>query len=137
MKNKMKNDYFENFSINEETVKSKNKNKKSSCVNQKIRENANKVWLMLQSSEKYRNHLALETCRRTTESLKAELYDGFSIVLNERNTNKSDKKQKRIMRRIVEKRQAQAAHNKLGRTNDLFITNIEKANVSRCMYEFA
>ena len=103
----------------------------------KAAKNSNKSWLYIQSSDKYRNHVAIETCRRTTESLKLELYDGMSIVLNERNCVKSEKMQKRIMRRIIEKRQAQAAHHKLGRTADLFVPNIERANVSRCMYEFA
>lgn len=93
-------------------------------------------WLYIQSTEKYRNYVALETCHRITESIKAELYDGVSIVLNERNSIKSDKIRKRIIRRIIEKRQAQAAHRKLGRTADLFLQNIERANISRCIYEF-
>ena len=103
----------------------------------KAAKNSNNSWLYIQSSEKYRNHVAIETCRRTTESLKLELYDGMSIVLNERNCAKSEKMQKRIMRRIIDKRQAQATHHKLGRTTDMFVPNIERANVSRCMYEFA
>ena len=103
----------------------------------KAAKNSNKSWLYIQSSDKYRNHVAIETCRRITESLKSELYDGMSIVLNERNCAKSEKMQKRIMRRIIEKRQAQATHHKLGRTTDMFVPSIERANVSRCMYEFA
>lgn len=94
------------------------------------------VWLRVESTERYRNNVALVTCCKITESLKLELFDGVSIVLNERNSNKSDKIKKRIMRRIVEKRQAQATHKKLGRTEDLFVPNIERSNVSRCMYEF-
>ena len=109
---------------------------KSSPSKRKLKaaKNSNKSWLYIQSSDKYRNHVAIETCRRITESLK---YDGMSIVLNERNCAKSEKMQKRIMRRIIEKRQAQATHHKLGRTTDMFVPSIERANVSRCMYEFA
>ena len=111
------------------------KSKTSSKRTQKDTKKGN-VWLRVESTEKYRNYVALVTCCKITESLKLELLDGVSIVLNERNSNKSDKKKRRIMRRIVEKRQAQAAHQKLGRTKDLFVTNIERSNVSRCMYEF-
>ena len=111
------------------------KSKNSSKRTQKDTKKGN-VWLRVESTEKYRNYVALVTCCKITESLKLELLDGVSIVLNERNSNKSEKKKRRIMRRIVEKRQAQAAHQKLGRTKDLFVTNIERSNVSRCMYEF-
>lgn len=121
----------------EGTFKYSSKSKTIVKREQKALKDCSKAWLHIQSTEKYRNHLALETFRRTTESLKDELFDGVSLVLNERNSGKSDKIQKRIMRRIIEKRQAQAAHHKLGRTTDLFVPNIERVNVSRCMYEFA
>ena len=132
------------FNVNEMNVVNSEAGTPKSTINfstskrkLKAAKNSNNSWLYIQSSDKYRNHVAIETCRRTTESLKLELYDGMSIVLNERNCVKSEKMQKRIMRRIIEKRQAQAAHHKLGRTADLFVPNIERANVSRCMYEFA
>ena len=132
------------FNVNEMNVVNSEAGTPKSTINfstskrkLKAAKNSNNSWLYIQSSDKYRNHVAIETCRRTTESLKLELYDGMSIVLNERNCVKSEKMQKRIMRRIIEKRQAQAAHHKQGRTADLFVPNIERANVSRCMYEFA
>lgn len=105
--------------------------------NKKGAKDSNKAWLFIQSSDKYRSHVAIETCRRTTETLKSELFDGMNVVLNERNSFKSAKKQKRLMRRIIEKRQAQATHHKIGRTVDLFVPNINRTNVSRCMCEFA
>ena len=132
------------FNVNEMNVVNSEAGTPKSTINfstskrkLKAAKNSNNSWLYIQSSDKYRNHVAIETCRRTTESLKLELYDGMSIVLNERNCVKSEKMQKRIMRRIIEKRQAQATHHKLGRTANLFVPNIERANVSRCMYEFA
>ena len=118
-------------------AKNSSKCKTTAKLRDKALKGGTECWLYIQSTAKYRNYVALETCRRITESLKAELYDGVSIVLNERNSGKSDKIQKRIMRRIIEKRQPQAAHRKLGRTADLFLPNIERVNVSRCMYEFA
>lgn len=59
------------------TIKSRTSKRKL-----KAAKNSNKSWLYIQSSDKYRNHVAIETCRRITESLKSELYDGMSIVLN-------------------------------------------------------
>ena len=118
--------------------KTKNPIKSNNSSKKKLKDvlNVNKGWVYIQSSDKYRTHVALETCRRTTESLKSELYDGVSIVLNERNCSKSDNMKKRIMRRIVEKKQAQAARHKLGRSSDLYVPTIERTNVCRCMYEF-
>lgn len=136
-KNKINIDSFKVMNPEEETVKCPAKSKSAPKRKSKAVKNANKGWLFVQSSDKYRNHVALETCQRTTETLKSELFDGISIVLNSRNSTKSEKSQKRIMRRIIEKRQAQATHQKLGRTDDLFVPKIERANVSRCMYEFA
>lgn len=80
----------------EETPEVKANNKNYSGVKQKVMKNVNKGWLLIQSSEKYRNHLALETCRKITESIKSEFYDGFSIVLSERNTSKSFKTKKEL-----------------------------------------
>lgn len=134
---KNKIDIFSLTMINSEEKAVKNSGKSKSKRKNKTVKNANDGWIFVQASDKYRNHVALETCQRTTDTLKSELFDGFSIVLNSRNCTKSEKIQKRIMRRIIEKRQAQATHQKLGRTADLFVPNIERANVSRCMYEFA
>ena len=136
-KNKINIDNLSMMNAVEETAKSSAKSKSTSKRKSKAVKNANKGWLFVQSSDKYRNHVALETCQKITETLKSKLYDGISIVLSSRNSAKSEKIQKRIMRRIIEKRQAQATHHKLGRTADLFVPNIERANVSRCMYEFA
>lgn len=52
---------------------------------------------------------------------------------NDRNSSKSDKEQARLVRRIVEKRQAQAAHHKIGRTDDLYASKVSRGNACRCM----
>lgn len=135
-KNNIDIDSLTMINSEEKAAKNSGNYKTQSKRKYKTVKKANDGWMLVQASDKYRNHVALETCQRITDTLKSELFDGFSIVLNSRNCTKSEKIQKRIMRRIIEKRQAQATHQKLGRTADLFVPKIERANVSRCMYEF-
>lgn len=89
--------------------------------------------MFLETTHKYRRSLAKETGDKTTEALKGELLDGLFITLNERNSSKSDKEQARLVRRIVEKRQAQAAHHKIGRTDDLYSSKVSRSNACKCM----
>ena len=74
------------FNVNEMNVVNSEAGTPKSTINfstskrkLKAAKNSNNSWLYIQSSDKYRNHVAIETCRRTTESLKLELYDGMSI----------------------------------------------------------
>lgn len=50
--------------------------------------------------------------------IRAEAFDGFLLALSENNSAKSISFQKRILRRIIEKRQAQAVHRYLGHGDD-------------------
>lgn len=99
----------------------------------KFQKETNKRWMFLETTHKYRRSLAKETGAKTTEALKSELLDGLFITLNERNSSKSDKEQARLVRRIVEKRQAQAAHHKIGRTDDLYSSKVSRSNACKCM----
>ena len=101
--------------------------------NEKILKETNKRWMFLETTRNYRRSLAEETGNKTTKALKSELLDGLFITLNDRNSSKSDKEQARLVRRIVEKRQAQAAHHKIGRTDDLYASKVSRGNVCRCM----
>jgi hypothetical protein len=98
-----------------------------------IQKETNKRWMFLETTHKYRRSLAKETGNKTTEALKSELLDGLFITLNGRNNSKSDKEQARLVRRIVEKRQAQAAHHKIGRTDDLYASKVSRGNACKCM----
>ena len=100
---------------------------------EKIMKETNKRWMFLEASHKYRRFVAKETGEKTTDALKCELLDGLFISLNERNSSKTDREQARLVRRIVEKRQAQAAHHKLGRTNNLYASKVSSGNASKCM----
>ncbi len=74
------------------------------------RRKVNKNWQKVESSNKYRAALARSLCRATTDRIADEVLDGIFLNLNERNRDKSSAEQKRLLRRIVEKRQAQAIH---------------------------
>ena len=69
---------------------------------------------------KYRTAAVIESCDRLTQILEEELFDGIRLNLSVRNGMKSYACQKRILRRIVEKRQSQSAHRMVGISNDRF-----------------
>jgi len=69
----------------------------------------------------------------TTNKIEIEVLDGILLNLNIRSKMKPSKVQDRILRRIVEKRQAQASHKKHGRSEDLTSMHITLACTSKCM----
>lgn len=75
----------------------------------KINNATNKRWQMLEESNRYKNAVAVVKSRKATSKIKDELLDGIFLDLNERNQDKSWGVQKRVLRRIVEKRQAQVS----------------------------
>jgi len=100
---------------------------------EKYQKETNKRWMFLENTSKYRTTIAKDIGNKITKTLKSELLDGLFITLKDRNRSKSGSQQTRIVRRIVEKRQAQAAHHKIGRTNDLYASNVSRRNASICM----
>ncbi len=75
-------------------------------------------WERISHRRSYQKAATREACSSTTLSLVDELFDGIVLELNERNSKKSYGAQKRILRRIVEKRQAQSAHRCVRRAAD-------------------
>ena len=100
---------------------------------EKYQKGTNKRWMFLENTSKYRTTIAKDIGNKITKTLKSELLDGLFITLKDRNRSKSGSQQTRIVRRIVEKRQAQAAHHKIGRTNNLYASNVSRRNASICM----
>lgn len=100
---------------------------------EKYQKETNKRWMSLENTSKYRTTIAKDIGNKITKTLKSELLDGLFITLKDRNRSKSGSQQTRIVRRIVEKRQAQAAHHKIGRTNDLYASIVSRRNASICM----
>lgn len=61
------------------------------------------------------------------------MLDGILLNLSIKSQAKPASVQNRILRRIVEKRQAQANHKKYGRTEDLTSVHVSITSTSRCM----
>lgn len=90
-------------------------------------------WRHAEKGERYQKYAIKESCFRITDTLKEEVMDGIFLNLNDRNANKPYSVQKRTLRRIVEKRQAQAVHHTLGHTQDAYAMRMERKAISRCM----
>lgn len=83
-----------------------------------------KSWALLAKSVKYRKVAVKESCDRLTQILEEELFDGILLNLSGCNGMKPYSCKKRILRRIVEKRQAQSAHRRVGRTDSRYTNHI-------------
>lgn len=126
---------MKNNSNNEKTVMNDTKKasrKMMQKANQKrIQAEANarrkvaKSWELVARGIKYRKAAAKESCGRLTQILEEELFDGILLNLKGRNGMKSYACQKRILRRIVEKRQAQSAHRRAGRSGNRFTKQLQ------------
>ena len=124
------------------TNSSKNSmNKKASqkqfATNRKAEANAhhkvNKKWELIENTPRYRSALAKEVCETITKKIEIEVLNGLLLNLNIRSQAKTPNVQNRILRRIIEKRQAQANHKKHGRTNDLTSMYVSIICTSRYM----
>lgn len=96
------------------------------------RRKLNECWRRIEKSGKYRKAEAMNICMNTTDKIASEVLDGILLKLNERNNGKSSSEQKRLLRRIVEKRQAQAMHRcRQGRDRKSAVAVIR--NTGKCM----
>ena len=125
-------------------MKKANSSKQSMTTTQKIEERhqtkeakarrkVNEDWQRMESTGKYRKALAREAGRNTTDRIADEILDGIFLSLNTRNSRKSVSEQTRLLRRIVEKRQAQALHAKTGKSQDRKTTVTVIMNTGKCM----
>ena len=91
-------------------------------IRNKIEANARrkvaKKWAKIGSGAGYKRAAIREASLNVEKRIREETYDGFLLLLSERNCDKSISLQKRILRRIIEKRQAQAVHRYLGHGDD-------------------
>ena len=115
----------------------KKANQKLVMKNKKVEANArrkvNKSWEKVEQTSRYRSASAKEVCDTITKMIEIELLDGIQLNLSVKSQVKPTSVQNRMLRRIVEKRQAQAGHKKYGRTEDLTSIHISIAGTSRCM----
>lgn len=103
--------------------------RKEAAARRKIAKN----WTKIEKGVKYQKATTQVCCRRVTLHLKEELFDGMRMKLREKYCEKSSSVQKRILRRIVEKRQAQQTHHNIERTGNLFPNYISRHCTSKSM----
>lgn len=146
---KHRNRHGDDIGTDGETTKLKimkkvNPGKKNMTKNQKIaerrkakeakaRRKVNEEWQRVESTGKYRKAVARNVGRDTTDRIADEVFDGIFLSLNTRNGEKSASEQRRLLRRIVEKRQAQAVHVKTRINRDREATVAVILNASKCM----
>lgn len=101
----------------------------------KFRRRMIKAWGAVRSGLGYKRAAVRESYRETVKDIEDECFDGILLSLSPRNCDKSMNVQMRLLRRIVEKRQAQITHRYLGHTQDLLTHHTVTANSKRCMKE--
>lgn len=99
----------------------------------KARRKVNEDWQRIESTGKYHKAATRGAGWNTTDRIADEVLDGIFLSLNARNDEKSVSVQKRLLRRIVEKRQAQAIHAKTRNSRDRKTAIAIKSNTSKCL----
>ena len=122
---------------NSKDTMNKKASQKQIMKNKKAEANAgrkvNKSWEKVEHTPRYRSASAKYVCDTITRKIEIEVLDGILLNLSIKSQTKSPSIQNRILRRIVEKRQAQANHKKFGRTEDLTLVHISITGTSRCI----
>ena len=106
---------------------------KSKKVEANARRKVNKSWEKVEHTPRYRCASAKEVYNTITKKIEIEVLDGILLNLNIKSQMKPSSVQNRILRRIIEKRQAQASHKKHGHTEDLTSIHVSITSTSRCM----
>ena len=125
-------------------MKKTNSSKKDMTATQKIaerrrakearaRRKVNEDWQRVESTGKYRKAVARGAGWNTTDRSADEVLDGIFLNLKARDGEKSASEQKRLLRRIVEKRQAQAIHAKTRKSRDRKTAVAVIINTSKCL----
>ena len=117
--------------MNNKEMRKQVKNEKKAEAN--ARRKTNKRWEHVEASDRYRKAATKELCNMTTNKIEIEVLDGIFLNLSIKSQVKPSRVQDRILRRIVEKRQAQASHKKYGRSEDLTTMHITLTCTSKCM----
>ncbi len=131
MKNNRHIEMSDRKKANRKTIQKANQKRIRTEAN--ARRKVNKSWEKVEHTPRYRSASAKYVCDTITRKIEIEVLDGILLNLSIKNQAKSPSVQNRILRRIVEKRQAQANHKKFGRTEDLTSIHISISGTSRCM----
>ena len=92
-------------------------------------------WNFVSNVIAYKKASVKEFSRRTTLLIEEELFDGILLDLKCCNEDTSYSVKKRLLRRIIEKKQAQAVHCQLGRTDNRFSSFMKRQSFRRCFQE--
>ena len=106
---------------------------RNSKKGKKVKFTANEMWKNAEKDPKYRKAVTKYAYRSTTKKIVAEVLDGIFLELNEKSQEKSSSVQNRILRRIVEKRQAQTVHRISGNLHDMKAQHLAKSMTSECI----
>lgn len=131
MKNNGQTEMSNRKKVNRKTIQKANPKRIQAEAN--ARRKVNKSWEKVEHTPRYRSASAKYMCDTITRKIEIEVLDGILLNLSIKSQTKSPSVQNRILRRIVEKRQAQANHKKFGRTEDLTSIHISITGTSRCM----
>ena len=99
------------------------------------RHEVNNSWKKVGNSLRYKRAAMRESYIHTVSNMEQMLFDGILLNLSPRNSGKSMNIQMRLVRRIVEKRQAQIIHQCIGRSEDSFAERMAFVYGKRCMRE--
>lgn len=94
-----------------------------------------KRWEIVGRGSKYKHAAARESSMMVALQIEGEVFDGILLSLSSRKEKYSQSRKKRLLRRIVEKRQAQAAFKRVGRSENLFTSRLMEECFCRCMHE--
>lgn len=90
-------------------------------------------WERLSRSARYQKSAAKMSSRNLTQVLKEEVFDGIFLNFRGDMAKRSYRCQKRNLRRIVEKRQAQSMHRIVGRSGDRYAAHMLHHFVGKSM----
>ena len=112
------------------TIQNKHTSKKGK-PGTRIRRLLAKNWAYVEHGTSYIQAISIEACNHEICKIKKELFDDAYLKLNVRNCMKSNTVQNRILRRIIEKRQAKPIHRRIGRTEDLFASYLLRISTTK------
>ena len=97
------------------------------------RRKLNEDWQKIEFTGKYRKAVARGAGWDTTDRIADEVLDGIFLKLKARDGEKSTSEQKRLLRRIVEKQQAQAIYAKTRKKRDRKTAVAVIINTNKCL----
>ncbi len=126
MKNQVPNSY-------DTMVKTQAEVNKQKKVERNARRKVAETWANVSNKTAYKKAAVKYYGAEATYKIENEFFDGIFISLKERHDEKSYRERKRMLRRIVEKRQAQMTHKYVGRTPDCLATYLSRQSTGKSM----